>query len=117
MLERIIVMTLFERIKLLAKNQGKSINDIERDLGQSKNTLYRLQSSNPSAEKLKELADYFDVSTDYLLGRSNNPSIDRSLDSADLDKILDNAKSFDGKPMTDTDREAIRAFLEGRFSK
>ena len=71
-------MTLFERLKLLAKKQGQSINDVEENMGYSKNTLYRLRTTNPSAKKLQELADYFGVSTDYLLGRTDNPSIDQN---------------------------------------
>lgn len=71
-------MTLFERLKLLAKKQGQSINDVEENMGYSKNTLYRLRTTNPSAKKLQELADYFGVSTDYLLGRTDNPSLDRN---------------------------------------
>ena len=110
-------MTLFERLKFLANKQGKSINDVEHDMGYSKNTLYRLKSSNPSAEKLREIADYFNVSMDYLSGRTDNPNIDPSnLSSDDLNDILDNMKSFGGKPMTDHDRDVIRAYLEGKFS-
>lgn len=67
-------MSLFDRLKFLAEKQGKSINDVERDMNYSKNTLYRLKTSNPSAKKLKELADYFNVSTDYLLERDETSS-------------------------------------------
>jgi transcriptional regulator with XRE-family HTH domain len=72
-------MTTFERIKLLAKNQGKSLNKVEEDLGYGKNVLYRLKNTNPSAERLEEIADYFDVSVDYLLGREEKSSSDRSM--------------------------------------
>ncbi|VDG18273.1 XRE family transcriptional regulator [Lactobacillus brevis] [Lactiplantibacillus mudanjiangensis] len=68
-------MTLFERIKFLAEKQGKSINDVEGELGYAKNTLYRLKKTNPSAKKLEEIADHFGVSTDYLLGRTDSPDI------------------------------------------
>lgn len=64
-------MTTFERIKLLAKNQGKSLNKVEEELGYGKNVLYRLKNSNPSTERLEEIADYFDVTVDYLLGRTD----------------------------------------------
>lgn len=66
-------MTTFERIKFLAENQKKSLNKVEEDLGYGKNVLYRLKNTSPSAERLQELADYFNVSTDYLLGRTDNP--------------------------------------------
>ncbi|GEM00864.1 Helix-turn-helix [Halolactibacillus halophilus] len=69
-------MALFERLKYLANKQGKSINDVEDDMGYSKNTLYRLKKTNPSSEKLKEIADYFNVSADYLLGRTDQEYLD-----------------------------------------
>lgn len=68
-------MTTFERIKFLAKQQGKSLNKVEADLGYGKNVLYRLKNSNPSAERLEEIADYFNVTVDYLLGRTESPNL------------------------------------------
>lgn len=62
-------MTTFERIRELAKKQGKSLNKVEEELGYGKNVLYRLKNTNPSADRLEEIADYFNVSVDYLLGR------------------------------------------------
>ncbi|GIO22467.1 helix-turn-helix domain-containing protein [Oceanobacillus sp. J11TS1] len=63
-------MTTFERVKKLCEEQKISINDLEKSLGYSKNTLYRLKTQKPGADKLQAIADYFDVSTDYLLGRT-----------------------------------------------
>ncbi|GKS55035.1 helix-turn-helix domain-containing protein [Enterococcus mundtii] len=65
-------MTTFERIKELAKKQGKSLNKVEEELGWSRNTLYALKINKPSSERLETLADYFGVSVDYLLGRTDN---------------------------------------------
>ncbi|HEM2308979.1 TPA: XRE family transcriptional regulator, partial [Listeria monocytogenes] len=33
----------------------------------------------PGADKLKAVADYFNVSTDYLLGRTDNPQIGKDI--------------------------------------
>lgn len=65
----------FDRIKELAKKQGLSINLLEEKLGYSRNTIYNLKNSKPSTERISEIADYFNVSTDYLLGRTDNPAI------------------------------------------
>lgn len=81
--ERNIDMTTFERIKELAKKQGKSLNKVEEELGYGRNVLYRLKSSNPSAERLQEIANYFGVSVDYLLGRTDNPHNAESEDEYD----------------------------------
>ncbi|WP_125573136.1 helix-turn-helix domain-containing protein [Levilactobacillus huananensis] len=116
-------MPLFDRIKLLAENQKKSINDVENDLGYSKNTLYRLKRTNPSAKKLEELADYFHVSTDYLLSRTNTPSFTEA-DEKDIQKTVNDmisglsnksALAFmknGGEQISDDDAELLRSSLE-----
>lgn len=65
----------FERIKELAKKQGLSLNALEEKLGYSRNTLYSLKKQKASTERMQEIADYFNVSLDYLLGRTDNPRI------------------------------------------
>jgi transcriptional regulator with XRE-family HTH domain len=108
-------MTVFERIKELAKKRSKTIKQVTQDLDYSENYFYSLKSGKqPSAEKLNEIAEYFNVSVDYLLGRTDDPFGGEQ--SNDLDEVLDRMMSFDGQPMTNNDREAIRAYLQGRFS-
>lgn len=106
---------MFDIIKGLCDKRGISINDLEEALGYSKNTLYRLKKQNPGADKLKAIADYFDVSVDYLLGRSNNENIKTTYTETDLAKMVDNAMSFDGQPINDHDKEVILAFLKGKY--
>ena len=36
-----------------------------------------MENEFPASDKLQKVADYFGVSTDYLLGRTDNPSIDK----------------------------------------
>lgn len=65
----------YEKIKELADNHGISLTKLEEDLGYSRNTLYKLKSQKPNAERISEIADYFNVSTDYLLGRTDKSTI------------------------------------------
>lgn len=110
-------MTAFDRLKLLCEKQGISVNDLEEKIGIGKNSLYSWKKNIPKGTNLLKVADFFHVSTDYLLGRTDNPDLENSKPASDdLDKILDNIKSFGGKEMTDRDRETIRAYLEGKFS-
>ncbi|EMW5815686.1 helix-turn-helix transcriptional regulator [Enterococcus faecium] len=96
-------MITFEKIKELAKKQGKSLNKVEEDLGYGKNVLYRLKNSNPSTERLQEIADYFDVSVDYLLGREEKVT-PKHVDLSEDDTVF----SFDGKEISkETMRKAI----------
>ena len=104
----------FDRIKELAKKQGLSINSLEEKLGYSRNTIYNLKNSKPSTERISEIADYFNVSTDYLLGRTDNPNIaGGGSEPDDIDKIIDRAMFFDGMPLTDDDRRALRGIISG----
>lgn len=67
-----------------------------------------------STDVFNEIADYFGVSTDYLLGRTDNPAIaGGGSEPDDIDKIIDRAMFFDGKPLTDDDRRALRGIISG----
>lgn len=69
-------MNIYGKIRLLCKEQDITLAQLERLLGYSRNTLYQLgNNSGNSTNKLIELADFFDVSIDYLLGRTENRSI------------------------------------------
>nr|DAN44643.1 MAG TPA: repressor protein [Caudoviricetes sp.] len=119
MLRKVIksMTTAFERIKDLADKHRISLNDLEDKLGISRNSLYGIKKANPKSDRLQEIADYFNVSTDYLLGRTDNPAIasDDTIagyTSDDLRKMAENAKTFDGKPLTDDDIDAIQNIIE-----
>lgn len=118
MLRKVIksMTTAFERIKDLADKHRISLNDLEDKLGISRNSLYGIKKANPKSDRLQEIADYFNVSTDYLLGRTDNPAIAGNShvnEPDDIDKIIDHAMLFDGKPLTDEDRRAIRGIISG----
>lgn len=108
-------MNPYEKIKDLTRQQGISVRELEKRLGYSNGYFSKWKTVSPNSDGLSKVADYFNVSIDYLLGREEKNNT--SFVSDDLNKILDNAKSFDGKPITENDREAIRLFLEGRMSK
>lgn len=56
-----------ERIKALCKDNGISMNKLEETLGFGKGYISKLGSSTPKATKIKKIADYFNVSVDYLM--------------------------------------------------
>lgn len=74
------------------------------DLGYSENYFYSLKSGKqPSAEKLTEIANYFNVSVDYLLGREEREA-PKHVDLSEDDTVF----SFDGKEISkETMRKAI----------
>lgn len=120
MLRKVVksMFSTFERIKELAKARGITLGALEEKLGLSRNSIYTIKNKKPSAERLQLIADYFGVSTDYLLGRTDNPAIatDGQTPPDDIDEIIANAMMFDGKPLTDDDKRAIRGIIAGYMS-
>lgn len=108
----------FEKIKELAKKRGKALGQVEEDLGYGRNTLYKIKNSTPNAERIAEIANYFNVSTDYLLGRTDNPNIAKYGDASaplDLRDIAAQSMLFDGKPLSEEDIDFITAVLEAHL--
>lgn len=102
-------MTTFERIKLLADKQGKSLQKVSEDLGLSQNYVYNMRNAKTSnADKLALIADYFHVSVDYLLGREDNDT--EKLDWDSVVEYLTELSEFDYKKM-------IEVVDEKRLSK
>mgnify|MGYP002534816449 CR=1 FL=1 len=64
-------MTLRERIQKLCKVNGTSLNQVENELDFGKGYLSKLDNSTPNAKKMEKVADYFGVTTDFLMGKSD----------------------------------------------
>ena len=67
-----------ESIKNRAKERNIQIKDMLLDLGLNKNTLSTMYSGSMlKGDSLARIADYLDCSVDYLLGRTDNPEINK----------------------------------------
>lgn len=64
------------RLKELRKNRGVSQVKLAMDLSMGQNTISRYENEVRQAdyETLVLFADYFNVSVDYLLGRTDDPT-------------------------------------------
>ncbi|WP_242387565.1 helix-turn-helix domain-containing protein [Enterococcus gallinarum] len=62
---------LLDRIRILLKERSLTLAELERKLGFGNGSMSRWNKSTPSGDKIQKVADYFDVSTDYLLGRTD----------------------------------------------
>lgn len=107
-------MSLAQRIKDARLAKHYTQKDLAELLKVKSTTIsgWELGRNEPSIESLKMLAKKLDVGFNYLAGAQPSEKY-----SSDLDDMLDNAESFDGKPMTQHDREVIKAYLEGHFGK
>lgn len=67
------------RIKELRKKKGLSQLRLATDLNTTQNTISRYETGErePGIDELIKIADYFNVSVDYLIGRTENPKVNR----------------------------------------
>nr|WP_025481770.1 helix-turn-helix transcriptional regulator [Enterococcus faecium] len=84
-------MMLFERVKDLAKKRNKNLKQVAEEIGLSENAFYKWKNQSPKAETLQKVADYFGVTTDYLLGRTNTPQF-TAKNERDVQKTLTELK-------------------------
>ena len=113
-------MTLVEKIRVLARQRDLSLPQLEQELGLGNGTISRWRSSSPNTEKLQKIADYFNVSMDYLLGREQYLTHKDEKDIAkDLDNIMekltsgeDGPASYNGEELSPEAAELFRDELE-----
>lgn len=108
---------LYLKIKELADKKGVSLAQIERDLNFSNGIISSWKNGRASQDKLAAIADYFGVSTDYLLGRKENSNEEQK--NKDLKKFLednlDNGMTFGDGKVTQEDREKLEIALTQIF--
>lgn len=122
---------IYETIKILSRKKGLSINQLEKTLGLSKGSLCRIDTNRPSVDRLQKIADFFEVSLDYLMTGKEQPekgvpgltTRDKRDIAKDLDRLMEEiANDTDGplfyndqpipKNKIDLLRNAIEVALE-----
>lgn len=111
--------TVYEMIESLCRERGITGSKMCDDLGISRSTMTELRKGRAKTmnlEKAGKIADYFGVSTDYLLGKTPTPSLTRR-DERDIEKRLEETLNqlegeqeglmFSGAPMDDSTRELL----------
>lgn len=122
---RKVDVAMFDRIKKLAEKRSMNLKELALTLGLSQNFFYRLKNgASMSSENLKKVADYFDVSTDYLLGRENLSDEQLEQQRLNVEELLKQNKiklMYDNLELNETDKEqlerVIRAVLWERIEK
>lgn len=67
------------RLKEIRKTRGISQLKLAMDLNTSQNTISRYETGErePGINELIKIANYFNISVDYLLERTNNPNMQK----------------------------------------
>ncbi|GAA0490994.1 helix-turn-helix transcriptional regulator [Salinibacillus aidingensis] len=68
---------LSKRLSYLRKKHNFNQDEMSKKIGVARTTyaMYEQGRRNPDYEVLEKIADFFEVTTDYLLGRSDNPEM------------------------------------------
>lgn len=104
-----------DTLRSLREKTNKTQEETAKVLGIKRSAYSHFENNrnNPDNETLVKMANYFNVSTDYLLGRKAPHK-----DDIDLDRAIDNAMSFDGKPVTEHDKKMMKqlwkAYMAGK---
>ena len=67
-------MGLYEQVKEVAKSKGYSINRLEKELGFARSSISKFNKNVPSMEKIKQIADFLDVSVSDIIGDNDDAS-------------------------------------------
>lgn len=103
---------IFEKISSLCEERGISVHALEKELGFGKSTILRWRTASPGVDKLKMVADYFEVPIDFLVAEDDGKaqgkftvyaggeavcgsSFDSMMRLMELVKIFARGKSFD----------------------
>lgn len=71
-------LNIAEMIKVRSKSQGIAIKVMLEELELGSNTMSHMRHGRSIAsDSLAKIADYLDCSVDYLLGRTDNPEINK----------------------------------------
>jgi len=67
------------KLKEIREKRGIMQKDFAKEIGVAPSTLNQYENCKREAdyEKLCRIADYLDVSVDYLLGRTDNPDVSK----------------------------------------
>lgn len=102
-----------ERIKELRKEKSITMKRLGEIIGVSEGAVSQYENGKrqPDYDILKKIADYFNVSTDYLLGRTDNPqqNIDQQLEGIEF------ALYGEIKELTEEEKQDILNFV--KFTK
>ena len=85
-----MIIKTAERIKELREQRGLSQAELAHQFGVTRSSVnaWEMGVSNPKIDKLAELAQYFHVSIDFLVGLENDQTIDISLYTFDEQELI-----------------------------
>jgi len=109
-------MTTLDRIKKISKQRGFSLTKVNDMANLGTNTIYSWKHKEPGINNLKAVANVLHVSIDYLLGKTDDPTVNTKTKKVDIkDAMQDNytVMSYGGREIPPEELEMIRRILDG----
>lgn len=102
-------MSLLDRIKIKAKEQGLTIPGIEEKLSFGKNSMYRWDTNSPSVDKVVSVANLLNVSVDYLITGNTGTGLgnDPVLNDTKIHSLIQRYNN-----LSELDKNKINIFIE-----
>lgn len=107
---------IIELMKQLCAEKKISINELAKRTGMAKSAISRYFNFTRSfpLNRAEQFASALGVTSEYLLGVKpiDEPSITAGYTETDLRKLAESTKTFDGKPLNESDIQAIQNIIE-----
>lgn len=105
-------MQTYTTIKALAKERNMDMRTFIAELGLAESTVYGWKNGNlPALPVIIKIADYFDVSVDYLLNRTNHREVIRDNKSPSM-STLDLIHKIESSNYSDTQAKLIMKLID-----
>ncbi|QTJ41110.1 helix-turn-helix transcriptional regulator [Dolosigranulum pigrum] len=102
----------------LRSTKNKTQKQVAEELNIGRAVLSHIENgrNEPDMQTVRLLANYYNVSTDYLLGH-NAPDWATSEDIIELEKVLEEnaVMSFNGQQLTDAEKQRVKDILTTLF--
>ena len=111
-------MDFYERLETLRKQRKISQRDLEIELGFSNGSISKWKNSTPTPDRLQNLADFFNVSVDYLItGEEKTPTTIISSQATNyfIQMVYDVAEAEFGKIQAEEFSQKVRDNLPSDF--
>lgn len=106
----VIITEFYKRLRSLCEERGLTINELVKilDLSSGSPTAWK-KGATPREVTLSKIADYFGVTTDYLLGKEKTPTVSGERDILDEVDIA----FYNGfKELTEEQQATIRDMVQ-----
>lgn len=109
---------VLDHLKLLRNEKGYTQGEVSNFLGMARGSYAKIENgiNKMNLENALKLANLYNVTVDDLLCLSNNKNNNNLINNIELNTILKEEVSYNGKTLTSTDIIALKAFLQGLTS-